>query len=363
MAPANQKTKKHSVPAAGGMHPIHAALTEAAPPKVEQAPPQVEQPAPALGNSASAMPAVGGGLKVQQTPPQEEQPAPAGNSASAMPAVGGNLDESQANGIGGSPQPPAPKKARTEAPPCPAVGGSAPPVPTPITSADVINAGRYLQHPPSGMAAPPGISRAQGSKFRGADGEDVAAEAFYSKLVPGCVFALFFPDGPRIWYERMAIWPLRPGQWWVLTPDNDLCIEVVTASDLAGTAEWGYLLPASGSAPPGFRGHFHRFKSYPDTDTLHRLIKQARADSQRMRGVASFAEPTTYVTHVGELTPLQPLFQGGSSTSAADAPPPDQPTLRPLARWDRRRSAAGDGRSAAGDDVTSTASPDCGGVN
>ena len=170
------------------------------------------------------------------------------------------------------------------------------------------------------MAAPPGISRAQGSKFRGADGEDVAAEAFWKKLEPGCLFALFFPDGPRIWYERMAIWPLRPGQWWVLTPDNDLYIEVVTASDLAGTAEWGYLLPASGSAPPGFRGHFHRFKRYPDADTLHRLIKQARADSQRKRGVASFAEPTMYVTNML-------------------------------------------GRSAAGDDVTSTASPDCGGVN
>ena len=70
---------------------------------------------------------------------------------------------------------PAPKKARTEAvvPPRPAVGGSAPPVPTPITSDDVISAGagaadpvakyiaetvdyvnyhltRYLQRPPPG---------------------------------------------------------------------------------------------------------------------------------------------------------------------------------------------------------------------
>ena len=86
---------------------------------------------------------------------------------------------------------------------------------------------------------------------------------------------------------------------------------------------------------------------------LLRLIKQARADSQRKRGVASFAEPTryvtyqppyppidrflpkfwflkdvstegceptTYVTHVGELTPLQPLFHGGSSTSASAMP-------------------------------------------
>ena len=75
-----------------------------------------------------------------------------------MPAFGGGLGESQpsADGIDGSPQPqtaaglaepvtpePVPKKARTEAvvPPRPAVGGSAPPVPTPITSADVISAG------------------------------------------------------------------------------------------------------------------------------------------------------------------------------------------------------------------------------
>ena len=157
MAPANKKTKKDSVPAAGGMHPIHAALTEA-PPQVEQPAPaleddglaQADQEAPSEGASASALPTIGG---------------------SAMPAVGGGLGESQlsaegtqlsAEGIDGSPQPqtaaelaepvtpePAPKKARTEAvvPPRPAVGGSAPPVPTPITSADVISAGAGTADP------------------------------------------------------------------------------------------------------------------------------------------------------------------------------------------------------------------------
>ena len=147
MATTTKKAKKNSDPAAGGKHP--------APPKEEQptpAPPQVEQPAPALGNDG---------------PAQTDQEAPSeGASASAMPAVGGGLVTLE----------PAPKKARTEAavvPPRPAVGGSAPPVPTPITSADVISAGagaadpvakyiaetvdyvnyhltRYLEHPPPG---------------------------------------------------------------------------------------------------------------------------------------------------------------------------------------------------------------------
>ena len=173
-----------------------AALTEAAPPPEEQPkpePPQVEQPAPALEDDGLA---------------QADQEAPSeGASASAMlPAVGGGLNESQlsAEGMGETPQPktaaaelaelgrpePAPKKARTEAvvPPRPAAGGSAPPVPTPITSADVISAGdgaadpvakyiaetvdyvnyhltRYLQHPPPGsklkaITGPPGKTAA-----------------------------------------------------------------------------------------------------------------------------------------------------------------------------------------------------------
>ena len=168
MPPATKKSRKDSFPAAGGVHPIHAA-PEA---------PQGEQPAPALEDDGLA---------------QADQEAPSeGASASAMlPAVGGGLNESQlsAEGMGATPQPktaaaelaelgrpePAPKKARTEAvvPPRPAAGGSAPPVPTPITSADVISAGdgaadpvakyiaetvdyvhyhltRYLQRPPQG---------------------------------------------------------------------------------------------------------------------------------------------------------------------------------------------------------------------
>ena len=129
MPPATKKSKKDSFPAAGGVHPIHAA-PEA---------PQVEQPAPALEDDGLA---------------QADQEAPSeGASASAMlPAVGGGLNESQlsAEGMGETPQPktaaaelaelgrpePAPKKARTEAvvPPRPAVGGSAPLVPTPCFS-------------------------------------------------------------------------------------------------------------------------------------------------------------------------------------------------------------------------------------
>ena len=141
MATVNvKKPRKSSDPAAGGKHP----------PK--SAPPQ--------------LPAVGGGLGESQL------------SAESM-------GESQPQTAGELPEPvtpePAPKKARTEAvvPPSPAVGGgsdppkSAPPVPTPITSDDVISAGagaadpvakyiaetvdyvkyhltRYLQHPPPG---------------------------------------------------------------------------------------------------------------------------------------------------------------------------------------------------------------------
>ena len=136
MPPATKKSKKDSFPAAGGVHPIHAA-PEA---------PQVEQPAPALEDDGLA---------------QADQGAPSeGASASAvLPVAGGGLGDSQlsAEGMGATPQPktaaaelaelgrpePAPKKARTEAvvPPRPAAGGSAPPVPTPITSADVISAG------------------------------------------------------------------------------------------------------------------------------------------------------------------------------------------------------------------------------
>ena len=173
MPPATKKSKKDSFPAAGGVHPIHAA-PEA---------PQGEQPAPALEDDGLA---------------QADKGAPSeGASASAMlPVVGGGLGESQlsAEGMGETPQPktaaaelaelgrpePAPKKARTEAvvPPRPAAGGSAPPVPTPITSADVISAGdgaadpvakyiaetvdyvnyhltRCLQHPPPGSKLKP----------------------------------------------------------------------------------------------------------------------------------------------------------------------------------------------------------------
>ena len=146
------------------------------PPKEEQAPPQEEQQAQVAEVQPAAEPP-----QEEQPPPQEEQQAQVadGTSDKEMPAVGGGLGESQPSaGLAELPVTQASKRARTAAVARPAAGGSAPPVPTPITSADVISAGagaadpvakyivetvdyvnyhltRYLTHPPQGSRFEP----------------------------------------------------------------------------------------------------------------------------------------------------------------------------------------------------------------
>ena len=48
--------------------------------------------------------------------------------------------------------------------------------------------------------------------------------AFLASLLPGQTLAVFYSDDV-VWHERLLLWQLKPGFWFILTPDQDLYAE------------------------------------------------------------------------------------------------------------------------------------------
>ena len=62
--------------------------------------------------------------------------------------------------------------------------------------------------------------------------EDVVMESS-PDLIPGQTLAVFYEDD-TLWHERLLLWRLNDGCWFVLTPDLDIYAEDVSGSGVDG---------------------------------------------------------------------------------------------------------------------------------
>ena len=71
-------------------------------------------------------------------------------------------------------------------------------------------------------------------------------EEWYSDLAPGQYVAMEY-EGDAVDHERVLLYPLGGGVWWIRTPDGDEYFQDVACQDPRDGPVRCYLLPADGS--------------------------------------------------------------------------------------------------------------------
>eukprot|EP00959_Pyramimonas_sp_CCMP1952_P395511 8287457-Pyramimonas_sp.AAC.1 len=76
---------------------------------------------------------------------------------------------------------------------------------------------------------------------------------WHSDLVPGQYVSMEY-EGGEVDHERVLLFPLGGGAWWIGTPDVDEHFQGVACQDASDGPLRCSLLPADGSPPPARRG-------------------------------------------------------------------------------------------------------------
>ncbi|CAK0845399.1 unnamed protein product [Prorocentrum cordatum] len=122
-------------------------------------------------------------------------------------------------------------------------------------------------------------------------------------------------EGDEVDHERVLLFPLGGGVWWIRTPDGDEYLQDVTCQDASNGPVRGSLLPADGSLPPARRGRRRR-RLYRFADRLglgelrEGILRGLRACEAECRVGQRPVVPELVQALGGEVLPIARLFGG-----------------------------------------------------
>ena len=117
------------------------------------------------------------------------------------------------------------------------------------------------------------------STIKDGSGAGLSAAVALSRMKLGLAVALTYSGVPRAHEAILVCRASDPAgttagmTWHILTPDDEEKVETLDGSgpDASGV----YILDAMGNAPNELRGHFYRFRDYPDDDRLVEAYRNA----------------------------------------------------------------------------------------
>jgi hypothetical protein len=120
----------------------------------------------------------------------------------------------------------------------------------------------------------------------------------WNRWVPGMSVLVWYSTD-NVWHERLLIWPGLNGGWQVLSPDDDIYLEVLLP-DGSGDVARVIALPDDNSLPGDLVEHAYRFDAYPGQDRLKALLRDGKKEVEAYYGPRSDGLPAPDMV----LTPL-----------------------------------------------------------
>ena len=168
-----------------------------------------------------------------------------------------------------------------------------------------------------------------GAKLLSVDGRRLEEAAFLNKLLPGRRVGVYYPDDD-LWHERLLLYPVVPktGEWYVLTPDDDVYVENVAANDDEGCTR-AFMCGPDRERPQMAARKFYRFRDWPGA----KIVKSHILDCRRLvEGSEHEAvDPTRVVTPLGPIADFSE-FIGVKPRPARGKQPPTTPVREKPAR-------------------------------
>ena len=161
-----------------------------------------------------------------------------------------------------------------------------------------------------------------------ASDQELTAEEFWSKLVPGRAIGTYYGEEDGVWHEFMALFPGAYGGYYCQSPDGDRYEEYLKCD--GGTCTKAFLCTDVGGPPSIARGNFYRFGDYPDDRVFKEWVMSARKechDECKKKGIDVPDDPVKVITMAAEVKDFAAFF--GLSAVAPVAAAARRPIRRP----------------------------------